>query len=488
MKVFVHLFLILYLLPALPAMADDSPAKQLDALSAEFTEAFWTERDYDKAFYISFRLEEMLAEVDEQEYPDRRKTYFKLGEAYYLFLDFRKSIELLEKALSPVPLSFDDTANLDALKILGICYANIGKMDESDRYFRSTLESKDEVRGRSLYNAYAVSHLGCNEMLKGNYNHALELSARVWPILRKTDDYGHLAGMCFCRGQSYLHKGDYKSASQWADSLVFFAHKDQYNQSKRIKQAYQLQADYYTMTGDARKAKVFNDSLVGVYRNDEQAYTSQYIARALKRYDNERLAVQSARLDASYMHIAVLSLVSLISIVVIFIIASLYRKKNMAYKALAQKAEEWAREDKASEAILNLNHETAAKSRKEPAMEEDKQIMLMVEEEMAARFTYREASLSVESLADLLRVHRNSLSRAINKVAGVNFNQYINGWRIKEAVRLISALDHKSLYIEELYERVGFSNRTSFYRTFKNFTGLSPIEFQRQKRGSANKE
>lgn len=96
---------------------------------------------------------------------------------------------------------------------------------------------------------------------------------------------------------------------------------------------------------------------------------------------------------------------------------------------------------------------------------------------MILRHVYREAGLTAESLAEHLGIHRNQLSRAINKITGENFNHYINSLRIKDAVRLISVATHKDLYINELYERVGFTNRSTFYRIFKQFTGLSPIEF-----------
>jgi len=105
--------------------------------------------------------------------------------------------------------------------------------------------------------------------------------------------------------------------------------------------------------------------------------------------------------------------------------------------------------------------------------------MSLVEREMTENYAYRDVGLSAESLAAHLGVHRNTLSRAVNRVTGSNYYQYINGYRIKEAVRIISQNGHKELYIDELYERVGFNNRSSFYRVFKQFTGLSPTEFQK---------
>ena len=463
-----------------PSKTKREAARELEELSALFTEEFWVEKDYDQAFYIGFQLEEKLPQVSESEYPGKRKDYFKLGEAYYRFLDNYKSIELLEEALSPVPLSFEDQTNLDALKIIGICYANIADWQRSDDYFRATLLSGDIVLDRPLYNAFAISHLGCNAMLTGRYDLALRLSAAVWPTLRETDDYGHLAGMCYCRGRSYLEKGDFKQASKWVDSLAYFARKDTYNQTKRIKQAYSLQADYYTVLGDARQAKVYNDSLVGIYKTSEQDYTSQYIARTAQEYNNDKLSAQAAELKISRARGIIIAVVALLSIAVALVIASLYRKKNAAYKALARKAEEWSRSSESLPVLISVD-KTDATNRAELPTKEEGRIMSLVEEEMTGKHAYREAGITADALADRLGVHRNSLSRVINSATGSNFSQYVNGYRIREAVRSLSESGDGKVYIDELSERVGFANHTSFYRAFKQFTGLSPAEFRKNR-------
>lgn len=471
----------------------ENPAWQaLEDLSVAFTEAFWVDKDYDKAFYIGFQLEEKLPQVSESKYPHKREAYYKLGEAYYLFLDFYKSIELLKNALAPVPLSFDDRANLDALNIMGVCYANIGQMNTSDNYFRATLASSDIVLNRPVYNAYALSHLGCNAMLTGRYDKAIALSETVWPVLRKeTDNYGHLAGMCYCRGRSYLEKGDFKQASVWIDSLIYFANRDDYNYTKRIKQAYSLQADYYTAMGDASLAKVYNDSLVSVYRREELGFTSQYIVRAAYDHHNDKISAKEARIRTEHIRVSVILAVATALLVFSLLVVHFYRRKNAAYKILAQKAQEWAMQEGTArfpsytppedEAVSpELYNEASGNAKRNPT-EDDLRIMALADHEMMENHAYREAGLTAESLSDLLGVHRNTLARAVNRTTGGNFSLYINGFRIKEAIRIISQTSHRELYIEELSERVGFGNRNTFSRVFKQYTGLSPFEFQKQK-------
>lgn len=472
--------------PRIAMPANGREAKELAALSASFTESFWIEKDYKKAFYIGFWMEDKLQRVDAGDYPDKWRDYFKLGEAYYLFLDNRKSIDLLMKALPPEPISFADQTNLNALKIIGICYANMSEWTKSDNAFRTMLLSDDVVLDRPVYNAYAISHLGYNAMLTGRYDLAIRFSEAVWPVLRQTDNYGHLAGACFYRGRSYLRMGDFKQASVWIDSLFYFARREQHDQTKRIKQAYLLKSDYYTVMGDTQKAKVYTDSLVRVYKAIEAQNISQYIVRAAQQYGNERIATKMAKLDASHVRTVVIAIVALLSIAVALVAWLAYRRKNAVYAALAARAIEWAKEEERVQTPMPAaagNRTSDAAGIIAPTAD-DRRIMALVDHEMTHLHAYREIGLTGELLADRLGIHRNTLSRVVNRITGSNVNTYLNGFRIREAVRIISATDRKQLYLEELYERVGFGNRTSFYRAFKQFTRLSPIEFQKKKDSS----
>ena len=474
----------------------NSLISKIDSLSHAFSEKFELTQDYEKAFYIGLLLEEKLSQAKEIQHPTVRRAYYKLGEAYYLFLDFHKSISLLENALSHVPSDFDDQTNFEALNIIGICYANIGEMETSDEYFRATLLSNDIVLNRPIYNAYALSHLACNAMMMKQYNKALALSEIAWSFLRKeTEDYGHLAGMCYCRGRSFLETVDFQQASLWIDSLAYFAPQDQYNLVKRTKQSYQLRVDYYAALGDIHLAKQYNDSLVDIYRQQEELYILQYVARAVEQYKGEKLTTKLEQLQTSRLWIIAISVIALLSICVGVVITLLYRCTHAAYKILAKKAQEWANEEDEDPFLQQEqtpdtvkkeedNTEEEGEKKEEEDAENDKvataddnRIMLLVKKEMSTRYAYRETDLTAELLADRLGIHRNTLSHAINRATDYNFSQYVNSFRIKEAIRIMQKKNLDEIRIDEIYERVGFGSRTSFYRAFKQFTGLTPAEF-----------
>lgn len=480
---------------ALEALAQEAAVKQeiateLSALSEAFTMAFWSEpKNYSKAFVLAVHLENRLSGVNDQQFAGRREAYVKLGEAYYIFKDFATSIKLLENVIHHTPTSLRDISHLEALRISGICYANMPEMmPKSDSCFMAMMLCDDTVLNRPVYNALALSNLGCNAMMQGDFDRALALNLEVLSQLKQQKDYGHVAGMYSCQGFCYLGKGDYHSLSMVIDSISHYAHKDYYNRNKRLKQAYTLNGKYHSAVGDAQRAQLYNDSLAAIYKAEESLYTSQFISDARHEVNAHKIRVQREQVERQRsLILSVLIILGIISIGMI-IIVQLYRKRSAAYRALARKAEEWALDsiDQIAEPLEQPATESCTKLKEQPT-EEDIQIMSLVEQRVVAQYAYRDKNLTMDELADQLGVRRHLLSRAVNHVTAGNFNHYINSYRIREAVRIISQNGRDELHINDVYERVGFTNRTTFYRVFKQFTGLSPLEFQKSQESNEKK-
>ncbi len=58
------------------------------------------------------------------------------------------------------------------------------------------------------------------------------------------------------------------------------------------------------------------------------------------------------------------------------------------------------------------------------------------------------------------------------------YNRWLSELRIEEAKRVLLA--HSDWTIEAVAEHCGFAGRTILHRKFKEFTGLSPVEYQRK--------
>lgn len=465
---------------------------ELESLLQAFTTAFWAEfPNYYKAFEMAILLERKLSNTSEKEYIHRRTAYFKMGEAYYLFNDFYKSIELLKYAISSnPPRSFTDCTNLDARKIIGICYANINRMDTSDYYFQSTLESTDIVLNRPVYNAIALSHLACNAMLKGEYEKALSLDLEVLPFLKEGNNYGHIAGMYACQCFSYFGLKESSKIAILADSILYYAEKDTYNKYKRLKQAYTILAKYNTNQGKTDKAQEYNDSLINIYKREEKLYNSAYITHAKQEIAANDIAAEKAESETRQQIILIISVIFILSFIALSVISVLYRHKQAAYKALVKKNHEWANsreqiKDTFDPGLINskINKEKFIPMGIDEPLEniskEDLTIMSRIFSYVVGEKQYTSSDFNMEILSNELGINRKYLSKAINNTTGKNFNTYVNEYRVKEAIRLLSDPANKHFPVDDIGILAGFSSRSSFYEAFRKIAGISPSEFKK---------
>ena len=73
------------------------------------------------------------------------------------------------------------------------------------------------------------------------------------------------------------------------------------------------------------------------------------------------------------------------------------------------------------------------------------------------------------------------ISKAINSTTGQNFTAFINEYRIKEAVKILSDSNFDYLSTDSLLGEVGFANRFTFSNAFKKIVGITPSEFKRNR-------
>ena len=89
-------------------------------------------------------------------------------------------------------------------------------------------------------------------------------------------------------------------------------------------------------------------------------------------------------------------------------------------------------------------------------------------------------NLSLKSLAALLKVNTNTVSKVINSETGLNFNDYINQKRIQVAKEKLLDDQFTHLTIEAIGQLVGFNSKSTFYTAFKKHVETSPTQFVKQ--------
>lgn len=85
--------------------------------------------------------------------------------------------------------------------------------------------------------------------------------------------------------------------------------------------------------------------------------------------------------------------------------------------------------------------------------------------------------MSLKLMANSFNYSSAQLSELINNGLGVNFNDFINTYRVEEIKRSLQNGDHKSLSLVAIAFDCGFNSKATFNRVFKKLVGLSPTEY-----------
>jgi AraC family transcriptional regulator, dual regulator of chb operon len=100
--------------------------------------------------------------------------------------------------------------------------------------------------------------------------------------------------------------------------------------------------------------------------------------------------------------------------------------------------------------------------------------------EVLLYITSNPATASLKGAAAMLRITPPHLSRLISRYAGTSFTELVRRQRFQEAKRLVQETAHP---IESILSMIGYSNRTYFYREFRERFSVTPGQARMMARG-----
>jgi AraC-like DNA-binding protein len=90
---------------------------------------------------------------------------------------------------------------------------------------------------------------------------------------------------------------------------------------------------------------------------------------------------------------------------------------------------------------------------------------------------YEDPELSLTQVAKQLQTNPSVISMAVNKGFGLNFNDFVNQFRIERVKQMLEQGEHKKQTLLGIAFECGFNSKATFNRAFKKATGLSPKEW-----------
>ena len=104
------------------------------------------------------------------------------------------------------------------------------------------------------------------------------------------------------------------------------------------------------------------------------------------------------------------------------------------------------------------------------------ELALSVDDAIRGGQIYMDPDITLDKLAESLKISPRDLSSLINRHFGINFYEFINRYRIEEAKRMLTSEEYKATTITDIYLKVGFNSKSVFYTFFKKLEGMTPSQ------------
>lgn len=98
-------------------------------------------------------------------------------------------------------------------------------------------------------------------------------------------------------------------------------------------------------------------------------------------------------------------------------------------------------------------------------------------EVMKTQKPYLDAEFTITDMARLVNSNDNYVSKSVNKIGGKKWNDLLNCFRVQAFLNYLHQDKGFQQPVMEIAIKSGFNSKTTFYRVFKNATGLTPNEY-----------
>ena len=109
-----------------------------------------------------------------------------------------------------------------------------------------------------------------------------------------------------------------------------------------------------------------------------------------------------------------------------------------------------------------------------------KQLVAQVRSLFENEAPFLDPETSLKSIAELLEIKPRLLSQAMNENEHMNFSEFVNQYRIKQAKLMLSDPSHAREKIATIAFDCGFGNVTSFNVAFKSVVKMTPSQYKKQ--------
>lgn len=371
---------------------------------------------------------------------------------------------------------------------LGLIKIKQGLYDEAERYFLNSLSRQNPGNSRSATEpglAYLYRKLLELSILQKRFDKANEYFSFGYPLTTRLKRFEELPGYYIGKSQILNHESKYDSSLIYLDRAIE-AEKKHPDLKFKID-LYKTLADTYTGLNNFSKANMYLTLYIENFQRADSSYNNARLlhAYATHNYNKAMQEIETKKKERNLL-IVILSF----ALLTLAIFALFYVRLKKSNKMLVEKSLRLAHSNSGIFfAGSEINEESLPDESRfsdddtQPKKKKDvenatldsiiEKLELLIEEEKI----YLNPFLTIQELAKILDSNRTYLLKAIQKKYNVNFISLVNGYRIREAIKIMNSEGAKSLNMDGIAGKSGFNNRVTFAKAFKQITGVSPSFF-----------
>ena len=384
---------------------------------------------------------------------------------------------------------------------IGLAYLNLKLPDSSLVYLNKSLKTYQCKPGGDM-NAGILEAIAECYLLKGDEKRWKEYQLKSNEAAKNSNNKQSLAISFSQLGQQALTSGDLPSAYKYliqareimekqpypalqmrVDSMLYVTSREQklYAEALKWLESYTaLQKQIFT----EKQTAALNQMLI-----ENETYKQNLVIL------QKELELSRVKRFLSNLIIGAVFVLLLAAVLFVYLVrVSKYRNR------LFQKNKELDQQLQIARSRFEITHSESATSEIDSESNPDK----LTDEDQNRRYIelysrllnlieaeklYLDTELNVKTLQNRLGTNKKYLYEAISEYSGTNFRGFINRYRINEVRQIMEDALQKeeAILINEIVGASGFNSYTSFYRIFRQYTGLTPNEYIAQLKKERNK-
>lgn len=405
----------------------------------------------------------------------------------------------------------DEQISLGAYYLATYYYKN-KDYAKSENYLKIALDTYERYPYEdiaSVYSLYAKMLVA-----KGEISRAEEMAKRAISLSKQYNQVSMEVDACIAYAEVLYQKHSYEESIAMVEQAM--AKAEESGLTNKSIDCYQILAQNLSAQGKYREAAECLEKANDLLNNQstinmERLTHEQQVMHDIEQKEAEAMLKQE-QIVSQRRFLLMLGVIIVILIVLLISIFTSNRRRKVLYKKIVlQNTRAIARQEEMQEQIQKLMHrlqgyeqaqqtpegkdgvgesteverknaDDATAKNPSAGMDEDKidalytQLCHLMNDERL----FTEPQLTREKMAERLGTNRTYLIKVIKEKTGMNYLQFINSYRINEAIKILSDKDKLSYPLKQIWSDLGFNSPSTFFKLFQQTVGITPSTYRKQ--------